>query len=79
MLTEESGHKLPPDAPLQHQLHLFPSPAAQTVISPSGGGTASAWQPLGQPWMERKHPMAPEKNGRRSVLDRGPTLERGND
>ena len=28
--------------------------------------------------MERKHPMAPEKNGRRSVLDRVPTLARGN-
>ena len=29
--------------------------------------------------MERKHPLAPEKSGRRSVLDLVPTLARGND
>lgn len=49
------------------------------MISTCGCGTASAWQPLGQPWMERKHPMAPGKSGGRSVHDRVPTLARGKD
>ena len=49
------------------------------MISPIGGGTTSARQSPGQLWMERTHPVAPEKNGRRSVHDRAPVLECGND
>ena len=78
ILTEESGHKLPPDMPLHQQL---PLPVA---------GSADRDQPERRRDLERvaasratvdesKASHGAEKNGRRSVHDRVPTLERGND